>query len=169
VQMLQSEWNWYKYGDLYPDEAAEAWKDIIVATYEDASASSCPAPIQTPYWDTSTDVDDSAEPEVQTWYGYVSDLDNPTTTFVEDVAVWSFAGFLALAGTPAAAIAFLTVAPKFVVAIRRGDLGEIIRLYVDGSENAVIDTSGFSPGDIIQQPVVTSGGGSHSLLLVKAS
>ena len=108
-------------------------------------------------------------PQDQPWYGYVTDVDAPATTFVEDVAIWGFTGALALAGAPGAAIAFNTLAPQFVVAIRRGALGEIIKLYVDGIPTTV-DTSGFAEGDIIEQ--VVSGDPeleNHQLYIVKVS
>jgi len=164
---LASAYNWYRWGELTPDEAADAWNDIIIRAYEDSFVDACPSPLPTPFWDEAVDVDDEADVETQTWYGYVTDLDNPTTTFVEDAAVWTFAGFLALAGAPAAAIAFATVAPKFIVAIRRGNLGEIVKLYLDGEEAAVVDTSGYTEGDVIYQPIVASGTPPYNLMLVQ--
>jgi len=169
VEVLTKEYNYYQWGSVTPEDAAQAWNDIIITAWDESFSAVCQAPAETPYWDDESTVDDEEPAEVQQWYGYVTDLDSPTTTFVEDVGVWTFAGLLALAGAPAAAIAFTTVAPKFIVAIRRGELGEIIRLYVDGSQQAEVDTSDYAEGDIIQQPIITSGGGAHDLLLVKAT
>jgi len=68
--------------------------------------------------------------------------------FVESSAIWTLAGLLAISTTPLAAIAFLTVAPKFVIAMRTGDLGGIIHIYVDGIEAAVVDTHNDTAGVI---------------------
>lgn len=72
----------------------------------------------------------------------------PTLDFVEQAAIWTFAGLLAVSGTPLAAIAFLTVAPKFVIAMRTGNLGAIVHIYVDGIEAAVVDTHADTAGVI---------------------
>ena len=165
------EWNWQQFeGGLDRDVVAERWQTMLEDALDVAeTTSACPATaIPTPFWDQDTDVDDEAEPEVQAWYGYVSDLEAPTTTFVEDAAIWTFAGFLAVAGAPAAAIAFTTVAPRFVVAVRRGSLAEIIRLYVDGAEAAEIDTAGFTEGDVLRTPLFGDPElSTHELMLVK--
>jgi len=68
--------------------------------------------------------------------------------FVENAAIWTFAGLLAFSTTPLAAIAFLTIAPKFVIALRTGDLGGIVTLYVDGIAAAVVDTHADTVGVI---------------------
>lgn len=168
VEVLRQSWRWYPWGELTADEAADAWNDIIVQAYDDSFEDTCPVTtVPTPYWDEDGDVDDVAERDVQTWYGYVSDLDNPTTTFVEDAAIWTFAGFLALSGAPAAAIAFTTVAPQFVVAIRRGDLGEIIRLYLDGDKVQDVDTTAYSEGDVIRVLMMPEAAETHDILLVR--
>jgi len=171
VLVLTKEYNYYDWGVVTPEEAAQAWNDIIMQSYEDSLTSSCDLPsYPTPFWDEDSDVDDAAAADVQAWYGRVTDLDNPTTTFIEDAAIYSFAGFLAIAATPAAAILFTTIAPSFVVAIRRGDLGEIIRLYLDGEQATEVDTSGYAEGDVI--PVTLAGDpdlSTHDLMLVKMS
>jgi hypothetical protein len=72
----------------------------------------------------------------------------PELDFVENAAIWTFAGLLAISASPLAAIAFLTVAPKFVIAMRTGDLGAIVTIYVDGIPAAVVDTYTDAPGVI---------------------
>jgi hypothetical protein len=165
------EWNWQQFeGGLDRDVVAARWQQMLEDALDTAASSnSCITSVPTPYWDEDTDVDDEAVLDDQIWYGYVSDLDNPTTTFVEDVAIWGFAGFLALAGAPAAAVAFTTVAPRFVVAIRRGNLAEIVRLYVDSEQVAEIDTSAYVEGDVIRTAVLADPAlSTHDLMLVKA-
>jgi hypothetical protein len=127
--------------------------------------------VQTPFWDDASDVDDDASIDMQTWYGYVSDPVAPPgeLTFFEDATIWAFTGLLAFTGTPAAAIAFRTVAPKFVLAQRAGDVGEIIRIVIDAEDYATIDTSGRA-GEIIRTPVsTTSGTEMHDILIIKQS
>ncbi len=64
----------------------------------------------------------------------------------ETAAVWTLTGLLAVSGTPLAAIAFFTVAPSFVVAMRTGNLGGIITWFIDGDPVATVDTYSASPG-----------------------
>lgn len=172
VDVLSQSWRWYPWGTVTADEAADAWNDIINQAYEESFNESCPVTtVDTPYWDDDATVNDEEEKDVQPWYGYVTDLDSPTTTFVEDAAIWAFTGLLVVAGAPGAAIAFHTIAPRFVVAVRRGNLGEIIRLYLDGEEAAEVDTSGYAEGDVIEVPMfpdpeIETG---HDMLIVKVS
>lgn len=91
----------------------------------------------------------------------------PTLDFVEDVAIWTFAGLLAISGTPAAAIAFLTVAPSFVVAMRSGNLGGIITWYVDGDIAAVVDTHSDTEGIIRRTLVGDPASDTHQIYAVK--
>lgn len=129
--------------------------------------------IGTPFWDDDEDVDDSEPADVQEWYGTVTDPDAPPAEldFVENALVWTFTGLLALA-TPevgfAPAILFRTIAPKFIIAVRRGDVGEIIRIVVDGKDAVQVDTTPYSEGQVINVPVMTDPASSppHSLLLI---
>lgn len=129
----------------------------------------------TPYWDDDTDVDDEAEPELQPWYGTVSDPEAPPgeLTFVENAGVWAMTGFLAVATWEigaAPAILFHTIAPRFVLAMRRGDLGEVIRILVDGEEAARVDTSGYAPDEVIRTPIVGNPElEGHDVMLVQVS
>lgn len=165
---LTFEYNWYKSGDLETWEAAEALRLII----QQAPYNLSPGEVGTPFWDDSSDVDDEAPEDDQRWYGEVS---NPTApadelTFVENALVWFFTGLVALA-TPelgfAPAILFHTIAPKFLLAQKRGDFGEIIRIVVDGKDMAEIDTTSYSPGDIIETPIVADPSiDDHTLLIL---
>lgn len=127
--------------------------------------------IPTPFWDEASDVDDEEEPAIQTWYGYVDDPELPPgeLTFFEDATIWVFTGFLALSGTPAAAILFHTLAPRFTLAMRGGDFGEVIRILMDGQDMATVDTTGMA-GELIEIPIVGDEGISlHDLMLIKVS
>lgn len=131
--------------------------------------------IPTPYWDEDTEVDDTAPVTSQTWYGTVSDPEAPPDEldFVENAAIWIMTGFLAVATWEigaAPAILFHTIAPKFVIASRRGDVGEIIRILVDGEEAARVDTSSSSVGDVINTPIVADPAiEGHDIMIIQVS
>ena len=110
---------------------------------------------QTPFWDTATDVDDDADPALQPWYGEVTDPEAAPAEldFVENIAIWTFTGMLAVGATPAAAILFHTIAPRFVLAMRGDDFGEVIRIVLDGEDMARVDTSGHA-GEVLRVPIV---------------
>ena len=126
----------------------------------------------TPYWDTETDVDDEAPTDTQDWYGEVTDPEVPAgeLTFVENAVIWLFTGFVAIAATPAAALFFHTIAPRFVLAFNRGDVGEVWRVVVDAADYTEVDTGSLSAGDIVE--IVVDGLDdldAHDILLVKMS
>lgn len=143
---------WYQTeGGLTPDEAAGAFSDIIEDAYDLAATGSCDAMVQTPFWDEASDVDLDESAESQTWYGEV----DGSLTFTENLLVWTFTGLVALA-TPeigfAPAILFHTVATKFLIAQKAGDIASIIHIVLDGQEQAKIDTTGHS-GEVIEVPI----------------
>lgn len=137
----------------------------------------CPTDtIDAPFWDDSEDVDDELPITEQPWYGVVSDPEAPPAEldFVENALIWALTGFLAVATWEigaAPAILFHTIAPRFVLASRRGDLGEIIRIIVDGEEVARVDTSSASPGDVIETPILTDPTieTGHDIMIVQVS
>jgi len=148
---LTQEKSWYKWGDMTPAEAAAAWMDI----YDTASACDTPSgDVGTPFWDDVTDTDDEFAPEEQPWYGEVDDpTELPTSeTFRETLEDWTFAGLLAIAGAPGAAIAFLTIAPKFRLAFKQGDVGGIIRVFVDSYKAGEIEQDGS--GDLLEMDII---------------
>ncbi len=114
--------------------------------------------IPAPYWDDDEDVDDEMPVEDQTWYGEVT---NPTApadelTFVENAVIWIFTGFIALVLAPAlpagvaAGLAFRTLATRFTLAFRRGDIREQIRIIVDAKDYSIVDTGGMTEGETIE-------------------
>jgi len=155
-ESLTYEYNWYEAGDLLPEEASEAFRLIVQqAPYNLLEGTSVP----TPYWDEDSEVDDQESDDTQTWYGTVTDPEAPQyeLDFVENAAIMALTGLLAVATWEIGAypaILFHTIAPKFVIAMRRGDVGEVIRILIDGEEAARVDTSSHSVGDVIDVPIV---------------
>lgn len=152
---LAEHWNYFGWGALTPNEAAEAWKEIV----NQAPYNILPATRPAPYWDDAEDSDDEMPNDTQPWYGTVEDAEAPPDelTFQENAAIWLVTGFLAFATIEvgaAPAIFFHTIAPRFVLAFRKGDLGEIIRVVIDSVEYGRVDTSGYSEDDIIEIPVL---------------
>jgi len=121
-------------------DRAQLLKDMF------ANPEGCPiADAPTPYWDSDDDVDDIAPVADQTWYGRVEGGD-----FVEDIADWVLTGFIAAAGGIDAAIAYRTIVPRARVAFRRGEFGEVIRIFADGVQMLELDTSSAEVGEVIE-------------------
>jgi len=114
--------------------------------------------VPAPYWDTDEDVDDSEPAEDQEWYGMVTNPDAPADelTFVENAVIWIFTGFIALVLAPAlpagvaAGLAFRTLATRFTLAFRRGDIIEQIRIIVDAKDYGTVNTGDVAVGDVIE-------------------
>jgi len=142
------EWNWQQFeGGLGRDAVAARWQSMLEDALDVASTTNTcgvTPDVEAPFWDTDDDVDDSFPPDSQPWYGAVDDpAAVPTTeTFRETLEDWTFAGLLAIAGAPGAAISFLTIAPKFRLAFKQGDIGKVIRVFVDANQAAQITDSG---------------------------
>jgi hypothetical protein len=110
-----------------------------------------------PYWDDDEDVDDEAPVEEQDWYGMVTNPSAPADelTFVENAVIWIFTGFIALVLAPAlpagvaAGLAFRTLATRFTLAFRRGDIIEQIRIVIDAKDYGTVDTSTVAEGETI--------------------
>jgi hypothetical protein len=72
-----------------------------------------------------------------------------------------------LAGAAAAAIAFHTLANRFVLAFNRGDLREQFRVIIDAQDYGTVDTGDLSTGDIVEMTVNgLDGTDSHDILIV---
>lgn len=126
---------------------------ILLQTPVDVAERDYPAP----YWDTDEDVDDSEPAEEQDWYGMVTNPSAPADelTFVENAVIWIFTGFIALVLSPAlpagvaAGLAFRTLATRFTLAFRRGDIIEQIRIVIDAKDYGTVDTSTVAEGETI--------------------
>jgi hypothetical protein len=111
-----------------------------------------------PYWDSDEDVDDEMPAEEQEWYGMVTNPAAPADelTFVENAVIWIITGFIALVLVPAlpagvaAGLAFRTLATRFTLAFRRGDIIEQIRIVIDAKDYGTVDTSTVAEGEIIE-------------------
>lgn len=116
--------------------------------------------IPTPYWDEATDLDDEESEETQSWYGIFDG------TFQETVENFVIAGFIAYSGQIGAAITFLTLAPRFRLAWKTGDLGGIIRVIIDGADAGTVDTFSATEGvlekDYVGDPTETN----HTIMMV---
>jgi len=114
-----------------------------------------------PYWDSDEDVDDEMPAEDQEWYGMVTNPDAAPDelTFVENAVIWIITGFIALVLSPAlpagvaAGLAFRTLATRFTLAFRRGDIIEQIRIVIDAKDYGTVDTSTVAEGEIIEVQV----------------
>jgi len=150
--------------ELIEDWASKAEDELL--TPVEAGEAEFP----TPFWDSGSDVDDSLSADEQYWYGVVENYTDSADelSFVENAAIWLFTGFLAYSGEIGAAIAFHSIAPRFVLAWRRGDVGEIWRIVVNSAEQAGMDTSSAVEGDILTQiiqPAASETG--YDILLVQ--
>lgn len=154
--LLQSiyAFNWEQVNatDLTPDECAALCYEIYVKYL---SAGTIERNVPAPYWDVDSSADDEEPIEIQPWYGVVEDFFAPIDeiTFTENAAVWAITGFVAYAAGVPAAVTFRTVARNFVIAIQREDVGEAIRVVVNGVQETRIDTTPYAAGEIIEVPI----------------
>lgn len=155
--MATYHWQWQQAPetDITVEETIEYWQTVLDAFWDDAACATG-GNIPTPFWDEAQDLNDEATPEAQIWYGEVADENAPADeiTFVENVGIWVITGFVAYAATPAAAIFFHTIAPRFVHAFHKGDVREIWRIVVDSADAGTVDTDDYPADAIIEFPVV---------------
>jgi hypothetical protein len=174
LQVLTEESAWQQFeGGITPEQAAHCAQEIYDTAMELASTSSdCPVlpEYPTPYWDESSDLEDEGDAEEQTWYGRVEYPEAPASelSLIDDVAIWTLTGFIAYSGDIGAAIFFHTIAPAFVLAWRRGDVGEVIRIVVDGADYGRVDTTSTAAGELLNFPVLAGDGG-QDILMMKVS
>lgn len=151
---LTKPYNWEQVGTMTPGEAAELMSGIVLSYFE----SSCEdETVPTPFWDEAQDLNDEETTDAQGWYGEVSDENAAPDeiSFVENVGIWVITGFVAYAATPAAAIFFHTIAPRFVHAFHKGDVREIWRVVVDSADYGTVDTDNYPADAIIEIPIIT--------------
>jgi len=154
---LTFEWDWYEAGDLSPLEAADAFNEIVQEAPYNLQSSDVPPP----YWDTVGDSDDESSPTEQTWYGQYFE-----GTFTEVLENWVIAGFIASSGNVGAAIAFLTIAPKFRLAFKTGNIGGIIRIFIDAADYGTVDTNSEEDGIIYKDFVAGPETDTHQVYVV---
>ena len=117
--------------------------------------------VPAPYWDDETDVDDELPVDEQEWYGIVENkaAAADAMTFQQSAVIWLLTGFVALVASPslpgaiAAAVAFRTLARRFVLAFNRGDIREQFRVIIDAQDYGKVDTDDMTEGDIVELTV----------------
>lgn len=114
-----------------------------------------------PYWDEETDVEEEAPIDEQIWYGQVLDAGAPPDemTFVQNVVVWLFTGFVLIAtsetgpGAIAAAVTFRTLASRFVLAFNKGDIREQFRVIIDAEDYSTLDSDDIPDGEVAEMTI----------------
>jgi len=155
-------WNYEQVNDtdLTPDETAAMCYDIMIEYFQ---AASCETGVPTPYWDDEENADDEEPIEEQGWYGIFDG------TFRETVENFVIAGFVAYGAGIGAAITFLTIAPQFRLAWKSGNLGGVIRIFIDAADMGTVDTNAPTEGIIeriyVGNPELTE----HTVLMVLES
>jgi len=168
VELLTQEWAYYSWGDVTPVEAAEQWTRIVWDAYEESFVDNCSDQVPAPFWDDGdgADADDTAPENDQPWYGILLSEE----TWQEQIEDWFLAAFVAMAATPAAAITFLTIAPKFRLAWKTANWGAIVKIFLDQTEIATVDTYSATPGIVTYDVFVPTGmgmaNGAHELWIM---
>jgi len=154
-------------GGLSRETTAEIFENALFDAWEELS---CVPNIPTPFWDDAEDLDDEMPVNDQIWYGEVTDPEAPPDeiTFVENAAIWVITGFVAYAAGIGAAVFYRTIAPRFVLAWKRADVGEIIRVIIDGAEYGRVDTGTVAAGEVITLDVLpVEDWEEHDITLIK--
>jgi len=154
-------WNWEQLNDtdLDPSTCASTVYEIYVKYLHSADLEETP----TPFWDTPEDSDDELPAQEQPWYGIFDG------SFHETLENFVIAGFIAASGQVGAAITFLTIAPKFRLAWKTGDIGGIIRIFIDSADAGTVDTYSASPGVLEKDFVGDPDNDEHLILMVLES
>lgn len=97
-----------------------------------------------PFWDDSDAEDADGEP-----------TDN-TYTWNERIEDWAIAAFIASSGVPGAAVAYLTIAPRFRLLFARRDWGGIAKIFLDDELIGTVDTYSPTPDTIPFDVIVPS-------------
>lgn len=142
-------YNWYLWGDMSTDDAAEYLKTVV----QQAPYNLVDLNIQAPFWDEDSGDDAAAEAprDEQTWYGTWDG-----ETYTETLAYVFLTNFLSTLVSAQAAIKFLTIPRAFRVAIRQNPHGANLLLFLDGGLYKVIN--GYSPVDKVVEFLIASPG-----------
>jgi hypothetical protein len=166
---LVYDYNWYEAGDLQPDEASEQFRALV----QQAPYNLQPQEIPAPYWDedTADDADDEMQRDTQIWYGKIVETmgfvaEDVSLTFLDNVGIFAIAGFIAYAGQPGAAIAFIPIAQRFTLAFKQNSLGGVVKALIDFAEVAEIDTYGVTDGVASLNVVMPDDGDPHTLYVM---
>jgi hypothetical protein len=116
VTELTRWWNWDTGGD--EEEAkriATYWRNLLYIGIDEECGGS--PDDDAPFWD---DIESAAGAGEGSQWGY------------EDIADWAISAFLAVAGSPGAALFYKTAAPKIRLAFQSHDLGAVADVFIDG-------------------------------------
>lgn len=124
-------WNWDTGGDQ--EEAkriATYWRKLLYIGISD-DCDNGQDEDDAPFWD---DITSAAGAGAGTRWGY------------EDIADWAITAFLAVAGSPGAALFYKTTVPKARIAFKSHDLGAIADVFIDGIFAFAVNTVSTVPG-----------------------
>lgn len=144
---LTDENNWQQFeGGITKEAAAAEWSMIVDSMYDSAvGEGACTIPDDmSPYWDDPDAADADGTPEESSY------------SYTEQIEDWTIAAFVAAAGTPGAAAAYLTIAPRFRLLFRTRDYGGIVKIFIDDVLQAQVDTYSATPGVIAQDIVIAA-------------
>ena len=158
----EDSWQQFEGGMTREDAAADSVTTLEIRFAPPQTDACGIADVPAPYWDDAEDSDDQAPPDTQVWYG-----DIVSGSFVENVENWAIAGFIAAACQPAAALYFLTIAPRFRLAWKTADIGGIVRVFIDAEDYGTVDTAAGSEGILTMDIIPTTEADTHTVLLVK--
>lgn len=170
AEMLLNPHNYFNYGALSIDDTVDAWQLIIQDAYDRSLFGTCAPDVEAPYWDSAADVGLTEPVETQTWYGEIVStpmlLVGDDLTFLDNLGIWAIAGFIAYSGQIGAAIAFVPLAKKFVLAFKQHSLGGVVSVLVDFLHLADIDTYGVEDGIIMTTVTMPDDEDSHTLYVM---
>jgi len=142
--------NWKQFGTVTPDEAAQAYTDIIDAALP-GTLNECPSgDVPAPYWEDGNEADDVLPADEQIWYGYVSE-----GNFIEDVGIFLVSNFLASAISEKAAILYATNERKIRLSFfNGGGIPGVVKVYANEILTSVVNLSGDTD-EVIDVDVIT--------------
>ena len=131
VSVLSDASAWRQSGSLTPEQAADAWQQMLVESWDIAG---CPTDANSPFWDDPDAQDADGTPE-ESSYDYQAAIED-----------WVITAFLVASGTPGAAVAYQTIAPRFRLYFRTRDYGGIVKILINDVLLGSVDTYSATPG-----------------------
>lgn len=132
-------WTWERDGTTNARDAAIYWRELLLGlTIGDNCAPGEPDDDEAPYWDDAETVAGAGE---GSRWEYIGD--------------WAVTAFLAVAGSPGAALFYRTAVQRARLAFKSHDLGAIADVFIDGILAFSLNTVSSVPGveEIIQAEV----------------
>lgn len=137
--------NWYVWGaERARDDGEKAEREIVASIWREAIYQSrldnipyaCP---------NDEDVDDDDAPFWEPATGALAG-ENAGQWGYDAIADWAITAFLAVAGSPLAALWYKTSVPVARVAFQTRDAGALVNIFVDGILALTVDTASTVPG-----------------------